>query len=673
MNKNIRQALTGMVSAIFCGKGENMAIIKYSGRGDTGSISNDGGKTWNSLGGSGNSPSGGNGGNQGNTGSSGNKGSTTVNSAGTTWNNYAGATGKQYSVAGSNGTIRVTQKDGSTRTVLPTDADYSVTQKAMQADLQGNGVNYTPTHQGFNGNVDYTTKDYVTGNNNLKYALEQAAKNSGTGQSGTEEYAKSLYNRIGTQRADGTTVTLDDVNKELDRLGLSDYNSSNALLTAGGKLLPGNEFLKYKDDAGLTTNSPDSRWVSYGGQDYLMGGDSANWAQYVNGKTGNLDNLSYIFGNMQNNPYAQQDREFMQAYQNAQNQFNAAGGIGAGNGTNYSPTGYQNVDSVIQYVNSLNNYNAAAGNGGAGNTSNLLDMLQSYLNSGLDANKDFIQQQRAQAEQAASQQASDAYVNSRRAQNSLREQLSALGLGTSGALQSGQVGLQGDYSTNLNTINSNLDSMLSNLSQQELQVLSDYYNNMANYAYQVTNDEANRALQEAQLALQQQQAAYDQQYQQQQLAMQQAQWEWQKQQAEREYENTLSQQDYNKKLQQASNYWDAYNAGVLGDEGLYNALYGLGLVDNGYWPNGSYTQGATTAQLERQMAQAQLQAQLLANAKKAKGSSSSASKTVPIDKTEDASGGINDVQNLLNLWYTGKPSTNPLTMAANDIVERYLQ
>ena len=202
-----------MVSAIFCGKGENMAIIKYSGRGDTGSISNDGGKTWNSLGGSGNSPSGGNGGNQGNTGSSGNKGSTTVNSAGTTWNNYNGATGKQYSVAGSNGTIRVTQKDGSTRTVLPTDADYSVTQKAMQADLQGNGIQYTPTRTFNNGNGTYTVKDYVTGNNNLKYALEQAAKNGGAGQSSTEEYAKSLYNRIGTQRADGTTVTLDDVNR----------------------------------------------------------------------------------------------------------------------------------------------------------------------------------------------------------------------------------------------------------------------------------------------------------------------------------------------------------------------------------------------------------------------------------------------------------------------------
>ena len=160
-----------------------MAIIKYSGRGDTGSISNDGGKTWNSLGGSGNSPSGGNGGNQGNTG---NKGSTTVNSAGTTWNNYNGATGKQYSVAGSNGTIRVTQKDGSTRTVLPTDADYSVTQKAMQADLQGNGIQYTPTRTFNNGNGTYTVKDYVTGNNNLKYALEQAAKKRGFLISGGE-------------------------------------------------------------------------------------------------------------------------------------------------------------------------------------------------------------------------------------------------------------------------------------------------------------------------------------------------------------------------------------------------------------------------------------------------------------------------------------------------------
>ena len=628
------------MSAIFCGKGENMAIIKYSGRGDTGSISNDGGKTWNSLGGSGNSPSGGNGGNQGNTGSSGNKGSTTVNSAGTTWNNYSGATGKQYSVAGSNGTIRVTQKDGSTRTVLPTDADYSVTQKAMQADLQGNGIQYTPTRTFNNGNGTYTVKDYVTGNNNLKYALEQAAKNGGAGKSSTEEYAKSLYNRIGTQRADGTTVTLDDVNRELDRLGLSDYNSSNALLTAGGRLLPGNEFLKYKDDAGLTTNSPDSRWVSYGGQDYLMGGDSANFAQYVNGKTGNLDNLSFLFGNMQNNPYAQQDRDFLNAYNGALNDFNIQAGITptqniTTNAGNTTYTGNANVDSAISYINNLNNYAQQTGN------SDLLAQIEGLLKNGLTATQEWLAQQKQQAQSDAEQQARSAYINNLLAGRAMNETLAAQGLGTSGAMQSAQLGLQNQYNSNINTINQNLGTLLSGLNQQELQALSDYYSNMGQYTYNISNDEANRALQQAQLALQQQQAAYDQQYQQQQLAMQQAQWEWQKQQAEREYENTLSQQDYNKKLQQASNYWDAYNAGVLGDEGLYNALYGLGFVDNGYWPNGSYTQGATTAQLERQLAQAQLQNQYLANQKlqsSLKKSKSGGGNNTPIDPFGDDGG-----------------------------------
>ncbi len=635
-----------------------MAIIKYDGGGKPGgtvkeSVSYDGGKTWNGSGASG-------------AASSGSSAGTSKTGQSSGWNNYTGATGKQYNVAGSNGTIQVTYKDGTTRTVLPTDADYAATSQAMQSDLAGNGINYTPNYTFSNQNGTYTTKDYVGGNNDLKYALEQAAKNSGTGTASTADYVKSLYNRIGTQRADGTTVTLADVDKELDRLGLSDYNSKNALYTAGGSLLPGNQFVTQHTGAD-GSNSADSLWLTYGGQDYLAGangGDSSNLAQYVNGKTGNLDNLSFIFGNMQNNPYAQQDTDFLTAYLNAQNQFNAAGGVNAGTSTSYSPTGNANVDNVINYVNSLNNYSAATG--GNGGTSSLLDMLQNYLNSGLSANQDFIAQQKAQAEQAAQKQASDAWVNSQIAQRSLKEQLSALGMGTSGALQSGQMALQGDYGNNLATINSNLNTMLSNLSQQELQVLSDYYNNMANYAYQVTNDEANRALQQAQLVLQQQQAAYDQQYQQQQLAMQQAQWEWQKQQAAYE-------QDQAQKQQQAAYYQSMYDSGLMSDMGLVNALNNLGLVSSGYWPNGSYTQGATTAQLERQLAQAQLQAQLLANAKKAKGSSSSASKTVPIDKTKDASGGTNGVQNLLNLWYTGKPSTNLLTMTANDIVENYLQ
>lgn len=589
-----------------------MAIIKYNGRGSDEYRSEDGGKSFT---------------NQrtgevsgGKTNGSNNSGSSNVSKSGQNsgWNNYTGATGKQYSVAGSNGTIQVTRPDGTTSLVRPTDANYAATQQAMQSDLRGNGVDYTPNHTFTNQNGTYTTKDYVNGNNNLKYALEQAAKNSGNGKVGTDDYAKSLYNRVGSQRADGSTVTLEDVNNELNRLGLGDYASNNAIYTASGNLLPGNEFVKQHTGAD-GSNSADSLWWSYGGQDYLAGangGDSANYAQYVNGKTGNLDNLSFIFGDMQNNPYAQQDKDFMAAYNAALNQFNAAANIqGNQSGTvtgNYSPTGNQNVDNVINYVNSLNNYNAAIGNTGA--TSNLLEMLQGYLNSGLQANKDFIAQQREQAEKAAQSQASDAWVNSRLAQNAMKEQMSALGLGTSGALQSAQLGLQGDYSNNLNTINSNLNTMLSNLSQQELQVLSDYYNNMTNYTYQVTNDEANRALQQAQLALQQQQAAYEREYQQKQLAMQQAYYDWQQQQTEREWQNTLSQQEYDKKLQQANNYWDAYNAGVLGDEGLYNALSGLGMVNNGYWPNGSYTGGATLGQMQRQQGALDLQNSKLQNA-----------------------------------------------------------
>lgn len=257
-----------------------MAIIKYDGGGKPGgtvkeSISYDGGKTWNGSGASGAAPSG---------SSSGT--SKTGQSSG--WNNYTGATRKQYNVAGSNGTIQVTYKDGTTRTVLPTDSDYAATSQAMQSDLAGNGINYTPNYTFTNQNGTYTTKDYVNGNNDLKYALEQAAKNSGTGTSSTADYVKSLYNRIGTQRADGTTVTLADVDKELDRLGLSDYNSQNAIYTAGGSLLPGNQFVTQHTGAD-GSNSADSLWYSYGGQDYLAGangGDSSNWAQYVNGRQG---------------------------------------------------------------------------------------------------------------------------------------------------------------------------------------------------------------------------------------------------------------------------------------------------------------------------------------------------------------------------------------------------
>lgn len=520
----------------------------------------------------------------------------TWDTSGQKWTNVGGTQGVNYAISGDNGTIITTDSNGVQTRFLPTSADYNSFFNNMMNDIKAAGNSYTPHYTfGVDADLDgqqeyHDTKAYTWGNADLQYALQQAAKEN-PGLS-VEDYVKSFYDRIGQANAAGDgTVTVPSVDAELDRLGLSDWNSQNAILTAGQTLLPGNEFVTIGPDK----TGDEGTWGFYGGQQYRLDGDLADFVEYVNGKTGNLNNnLSYIFGDMANNPYAQQDPAFMQQYQQGQSQFNNANG---------SITGNTNVDNVINYVNSLNNYNQAIG-GNSG--SSLLEMLQGYLNSGLQANQDFIAQQRAMAEQQAQRQASDAYVNMVLAGDAAKEQMSALGLGTTGALQSALMGVQGNYSNNLATIDQNLATMLNGLSEQELQVLTDYYNNMANYAYQVTNDEADRALQQAQLALQQQQAAYDQQYQAQQLAMQQAQWEWQKQQAAYE-------QEQNQKLQQAAYYQSMYDNGSLSDAGLVNALSNLGLISGGYWPNGSYTNGSTIGQAQRQQAALDLQNAQLQN------------------------------------------------------------
>lgn len=572
-----------------------MAIIKYDGGGRPGgpikeSISHDGGKTWNSPGSSGGSsggsrPSGG--------GSSGSY----TNNSGTKWNQYQGATGKKYDVAGSNGTIKVTYGDGTYRYVRPGDADFDSTTNAMRDDLRGNGINYTPTHDFSNANGNWQMKDYLSGNSNLKYALEQAAKNSSTGQTSVNDYVKSLYNRIGTQSANGGTVTLDDVNKELGRLGLSDYDSNNAIYTAGGNLLPGNDLVKFGPDK----TGDEGMWAFYGGQQYRTGGDQNDFVQYVNGKTGNLDNLSFLFGDMANNKYAQQDPAYLAAYQQALGQFNQA--ANGGNFSGMGMTGNQNVDNAINYINSIGNYYDVTGGGYGG--SSLLDQIKELLGSGLSANQDFLAQQRKLAEQQAEQMGRSAWVNSQLQQDMMREGMSAMGLGTSGALQSAQLGVQSNYNNALGDINSNLNNMLSSLNAQELQMLSDYYNNMTNYAYNISNDEANRKMQQAQLAMQQQQMLYEQEMAKQQMALQQQQWEWQKQQAQ-----------YDRKQNQGAIYQDLYNQGMMSDAGLYNALSNLNLIDAGYWPYGSASSGQTLGQMQRQqgaydLLNSQLQNQLL--------------------------------------------------------------
>lgn len=604
-----------------------MAIIKYSGSGKPGgpvkeSISHDGGNTWSDGGNSssgyhygtnssgqivsnstGQAVSSNKGGSSGSGGSSGQSGG--GGSLDTIWNDYKGATGKQYSVAGSNGTIKVTQKDGSYRYVRPGDADFNVTYNSMLSDLKGNGISYTPTHSvmGSNGNM-ITTKDYLMGNSALQDALKQAVAQSGGKQVGTEDYVKSLWNRVGTMRENGSMVTMQDINNELNRLGLSDYNSDNAILTVGGTVLPGNQFIKQHTGAD-GSNSADSRWVTYGGQDYLMGGDSADWAQYINGKTGKLSGIDYVFGDLNNNPYAKQDQAFLSAYNAAKNQYQQAINGAGGNG-NF--TGNANVDNIINLINNQNSYAHATGGAGMSG-SDILAQIEQMLGSGKDAYSEFIAGQKQQAQDAATAQSRQAWVNSQLAADRMNEALSAQGLGSSGAVQQGQVGIQNNYSQNLGAINSNLQQALTGLSGQELQLLSDYYNNMANYTYQYNDAEANRAIQREQLALSQQQAAWEREYQQQQLAMQQAAWDQQ-----------LKEYADSKKAQQAAQYQLAYEQGNLSEQGYINAMTGLGMMEGGYFPNGSASSGQTTGQLGRQQSQlelellkAQLEGQLLSN------------------------------------------------------------
>lgn len=513
----------------------------------------------------------------------------TWDTSGQKWTNVGGTQGVNYAISGDNGTIITTDSNGVQTRFLPTSADYNSFFNNMMNDIKAAGNSYTPHYTfGVDRDLDgqqefYDTKAYTWGNADLQYAMQQAAKEN-PGLS-VEDYVKSFYDRIGQANAAGDgTVTVPSVDAELDRLGLSDWNSQNAILTAGQTLLPGNEFVTIGPDK----TGDEGTWGFYGGQQYRLDGDLADFVEYVNGKTGNLNNnLSYIFGDMANNPYAQQDPEFMEQYQQGQNQFNNISGITGNSGSNGSYTGNANVDSVIDYIGSVQDYINSSG-GGSG-TSNLLEMVQGWLDNGLEANQDFLAQQRAMAEQQAQQQASDAYVNKILAGDAMAEQMSAMGLGTSGAVQSAQMGIQGDYSNNLAAIRNNLSTMLNGLSEQELQILTDYYNNSAQYNYQIANDELDREMQKAQLALQLQQTQYAQEMARQQMAFQQAQFDWQKQQADREFANEQSQYndsqkqyaeetDYAQRLQQAAQYAQMHNAGVIGATDYFNAMKQLGFT-----------------------------------------------------------------------------------------------
>lgn len=563
-------------------------------------------------------------------------------------NNYTGATGKNYSVAGSNGTITVNRPDGSQSIVRPTDPNYKVTQQAMQKDLQSNGVNYTPNTTYTNSNGTYTAKSYTQGNRDLQYALQQAAKQSAggywepavgtfTGNTGkkytadeaenilvtrtdgttsyvrpadanyietvkamnadgvssgkytnytnaglsVEDYVESLYNRVGTTRKDDTVVSLQDVTNELTRLGLSDYLPGKAIYTARGKLIPGNEFVEFKDNNGMTSNSEDSRWASYGGQDYLIDGDSSNYVNYVNALLGKYNNMDYIFGgaDMANNPYAQQNPEFLAQFNNTLAQLYANGGMNLNaNGavTNNNVNVNQQLGGLLDYTDSLGQLNNATGRDNY--SSDLWSQIQALLQSGLDNNTAFLESQQAQAERNAEDLARQAWINSKLQGDSVKEALSASGLGATGALQSAQLGVQNNFNNSLANINSSLNDMTTTLNEQKLAALTDHNRNLAEYAYQIQNDEANRALQNAQLAMQQQEYQNALQQQQWQNAYNQQLLDMQRQEYSDNLAKTQADAENDRKAQQASYYADLYRIGRINGAQYQQYLQQLGLI-----------------------------------------------------------------------------------------------
>lgn len=496
----------------------------------------------------------------------------TWDTSGDKWTNVGG-TDVNYAISSDNGTIIVTDDNGVQTRFLPTSADYNSFYQNMMSDINSAGNSYTPKNTFTNANGTYTTKSYTAGNKDLQYALEQAAKTNPGISVG--DYAESLYNRVGSQRSDGTTVSLDDVTKELTRLGLQDYLPGNAVYTAGGTLLPGNEFVSYHDNNGQTSNSEDSRWASYGGQDYLVGGDSSNFVNYVNALTGNYNNLDYIFGgqNMANNPYAQENPEFLNQFNQqlaalyAQAGGNGGSAVGGGNVNTNINNNYNN-NSLGGYVGSLGALSGATGQNYA---SDLWSQIEAMLKGGNDAYNQFLDSQQATAEKNAEELARQAWVRSQLAGDGLKEGLSAAGLGASGALQSAQLGVQNSFNNSLADINNSLNDMSTSINEQKLAALTDLNKNLTDYAYQIQNDEYNRAMQQAQLY--QQQLEY-------QKALEQQQWEnaYQQQLLDIQNKQYADETANAQKAQQAEYYANLYNIGQISGAQYQQYLRQLGLI-----------------------------------------------------------------------------------------------
>lgn len=441
-----------------------------------------------------------------------------------------GATGKTYATSNNNQSIYVARPDGTTSVVNKGDPNYNATENAMKTDLGGAGINYNPTYtttvhrdvkENANGGYDidyskpqtFTTQAYLPGNEALQKAFTEAGKQQ-LGIS-LNDYVKSLYDSVGTE---GGYANKDSLNAGLGALGLTDFDTEHALYSAGGNIIPGGnakQFGELDDTAGnniLVNGKPQGgMYYNYGGQSYLMNGDAANLAQFANGQTGNWTASDYILGNLTANPMVQGDQNLNQLAQAGTNYYNNLGFGQNANGTqtdangviqpgtvnpngtvNY--TGNSKVDSTINYVGNVLDYAIQTGD------SDLYAQVAAILSQGLKYQQEFLDKQRDRAESKASDQKSAAWVSNQIAARNLKQQLAAQGLGTTGALVGGMVGLQNSYNNAIGQINDGLIEMLSNLDSEELKLLSDHFNNLGQYKYQIGSADLDRALQREKMA-----------------------------------------------------------------------------------------------------------------------------------------------------------------------------
>ena len=216
---------------------------------------------------------------------------------------------------------------------------------------------------------NYTT-DKVT--NDMQYAINQTGGNANAWKA-ADDYAADMLNRVGTPSANtGKILTLEDVQKELTRLGYNTSQNGNWTIVGGQQFLTGGDDYNYLKNgynkAGLNVNI-------YGGNTAKNYVPNPNMPGYVQGEGFTnqgkvMFDDGYNYMNDYNNAYAQalqkqldqieknRAEEQRQAYiamkqgQKGLEELNAASGL---RDSGYAESSY--IDLLNGYGSNVNNIN----------------------------------------------------------------------------------------------------------------------------------------------------------------------------------------------------------------------------------------------------------------------------------------------------------------------------